>query len=298
MKPLETVAIKKSFGNKEILKGIDFSLTNGEICGFIGRNGAGKSTFINIITGIMRTTSGTIKLFGNDTHIEHKKLGVLPDYSTFYNDMSGMQHIKYFAKINGVNPSKNLINEYALKLGIEKDLNKKVKTYSFGMKKKLGVIQAVIHDPDLIFLDEPTSGVDIESALKIHSLLNELKAKGKTILVTSHNLDEIEKICDRIAILKEGQLVHFGTMDQIRSHHRSTYDVNIQHSEISEDKIRSLQVDFNKISSNFSINSKKTKLEVTSDDEIAHFVKVLVRNDVNVFRLNVSEPTLEEMFLS
>lgn len=298
MKPLEAVDIKKSFGDKEILKGIDFSLVSGEICGFIGRNGAGKSTFINIITGIMKTTSGTIKLFGNDTHIEHKKLGVLPDYSTFYNDMSGMQHIKYFAKINGVNPSKNLINEYALKLGIEKDLNKKVKTYSFGMKKKLGVIQAVIHDPDLIFLDEPTSGVDIESALKIHSLLNELKAKGKTMLVTSHNLDEIEKICDRIAILKEGQLVHFGTMDQIRSRHRSTYDVNIQHSEISEDKIRSLQVDFNKISSNFSINSKKTNLEVTSDDEIAHFVKVLVRNDVNVFRLNVSEPTLEEMFLS
>ncbi|MBK5514628.1 ATP-binding cassette domain-containing protein [Bacillus sp. TH11] len=83
MKPLEAVDIKKSFGNKEILKGIDFSLTNGEICGFIGRNGAGKSTFINIITGIMRTTSGTIKLFGNDTHIEHKELGVLPDYSTF-----------------------------------------------------------------------------------------------------------------------------------------------------------------------------------------------------------------------
>lgn len=298
MRPLETINVKKSFGEKEILKGVDFNLNEGEICGFIGRNGAGKSTFINIITGIMKPTSGDIKLFNDKDNVPYEKIGVLPDYSTFYNDLSGLQHIRYYARINGMNPSKEMIFNYASSLGIENDLKKKVKTYSFGMKKKLGVIQAIIHNPDLIFLDEPTSGVDIESALKIHRLLNELKNKGKTILVTSHNLDEIEKICDRIAILKEGQLVSFGTIQEIRDNHRSTYDVNIRHSKMTKEKINMLQNKLKPYAHNFSLTNESSSLEVNNDADIAHFVKLLVENDVNVFRLHVNEPTLEEMFLS
>ena len=117
-------------------------------------------------------------------------------------------------------------------VGLESHAHKKTAKFSFGMKKKLGIAQAIIHDPELIFLDEPTSGLDAESAIHIQKLINDLQKRGKTIFMTSHNLDEVEKICTRIAIMKEGQIVKIGTMDELRAFYRSTITVKLKHSPI------------------------------------------------------------------
>ncbi|WP_156482439.1 ABC transporter ATP-binding protein, partial [Parageobacillus toebii] len=188
MNVIEAAGITKIYGSKTVVDNVDLKVKKGEIYGFLGRNGAGKSTFINIITGIIKPTSGSFKLLDepNLKKVKHR-IGVLPDYSTFYDSLTAIDHLKYYAKISGYKVSTEHC-EYILKrVGLLEHAHKKAGKFSFGMKKKLGIAQAIIHNPDLIFLDEPTSGIDAESGLNIQKLIVNLQKEGKTIFMTSHN---------------------------------------------------------------------------------------------------------------
>lgn len=296
---IETKQLKKSYGAIPIVKGIDLTVEQGEIFGFLGRNGAGKSTFINMLTGIIQPSSGTYSLLGvkgpNDQ--VKKRIGVMPDYSTLYGSLTAVDHLKFLSALSGKPAAKQRCMEVLQLVGLESHAHKKAASYSFGMKKKLGIAQAIIHDPELLFLDEPTSGLDAESAIHIHKLINDLKKSGTTIFMTSHNLDEVEKICTRIAIMKEGQIVKIGTMEELRSFYRSTITVKLKHSPIPESEQVRLHQWLESAGTDLDMKDSYVTLNVNNEKKIAEIIRAFNQCKVDVFRVEVEEPSLEEIFL-
>ncbi|KMJ60341.1 ABC transporter ATP-binding protein [Bacillus sp. LL01] len=296
MSVIEAGHLTKAFGGKTVVNKVDLTVAKGEIYGFLGRNGAGKSTFINMITGIILPTSGTFRLLGeSDLQLVRNRIGVLPDYSQFYDSMTAVDHIKFFGKINGCKLSTTETNAVLDRVGLLEHAKKKVGKFSFGMKKKLGIAQAIAHNPELIFLDEPTSGIDAESGLSIQQLIRDLQEEGKTIFMTSHNLNEVEKICTRIAIMKDGVIINEGTLEELRAHYSSSIEVKIKHSALKNPK--SVGQMLKRFATQVSAEEQYTSFTVDSDDKIAAVVKAFTKENIDVYRINVEEPSLEEIFL-
>ncbi|MDL4840572.1 ABC transporter ATP-binding protein [Aquibacillus rhizosphaerae] len=299
MLAIETKQLKKSYGSSLIVKGIDLIVEQGEIFGFLGRNGAGKSTFINMLTDISKPSFGTYALLGEEGPNDQvkKRIGVMPDYSTFYSSLTAIKHLKFLSSLSGKHVTSDRCKEVLKFVGLESDMNKKTSKYSFGMKKKLGIAQAIIHDPELIFLDEPTSGLDAESVIHIHQLIHNLNKRGKTIFMTSHNLDEVQKLCSRIAIMKEGQIVKIGSMDELRSFYQSTITVKLKHSPIPESEEMHLLQYLKAAGSNLEISNSYIMIDVENENKISQIIRAFTRCKVDVFRVEVEEASLEEIFL-
>ncbi|MBO0960518.1 ABC transporter ATP-binding protein [Neobacillus sp. MM2021_6] len=299
MLALETKQLMKSYGQVPIVKGIDLTVERGEIFGFLGRNGAGKSTFINILTGIIQPSSGTYSLLGvkgpNDQ--VKKRIGVMPDYSTLYDSLTAMEHIKYLSALSGKPAGKEWCLEVLKLVGLEAHARKKAAKFSFGMKKKLGIALAIIHDPEFIFLDEPTSGLDAESVLHIHKLIRELQKRGKTLFMTSHNLDEVEKLCTRIAIMKEGRITKSGTMEELREFYRSTIKVKIKHSPVPVSEQMNLHQWLKTAGTDLEMKDPFVTITVKDEKKIAEIIRAIQQCRADVLRVEVEEPSLEEIFL-
>ncbi|MDW7615526.1 ABC transporter ATP-binding protein [Peribacillus simplex] len=300
MNVIETKQLKKSYGAVPIVKGIDLIVEKGEIFGFLGRNGAGKSTFINMLTGIIQPNSGTYSLLGvkgpNDQ--VKKRIGVMPDYSTLYGSLTALEHLKFLSALSGNPAAKERCMEVLRLVGLESHAHKKAAKFSFGMKKKLGIAQAIIHDPELIFLDEPTSGMDAESAIHIHKLIKDLQKRGATIFMTSHNLYEVEKICTRIAIMKEGQIVNMGTMEELRNLYRSTITVKLKHSSVPKSEQVKLHQWLESVGSELEMKDPYMTINIDDEKKIADMIRAFNQCKVDVLRINVKEPSLEEIFLA
>ena len=296
MSVIEAGHLTKAFGGKTVVNKVNLTVAKGEIYGFLGRNGAGKSTFINMITGIILPTSGTFKLLGeSDLQKVQNRIGVLPDYSQFYDSMSAIDHIKFFGKINGCKLSTTEANAVLNRVGLLEHAKKKVGKFSFGMKKKLGIAQAIAHNLELIFLDEPISGIDAESGLSIQQLIRDLQSEGKTIFMTSHNLNEVEKICTRIAIMKDGTIINEGTLEELRAHYSSTIEVKIKHSALKNPN--SVGQMLKRFASQISAQEQYSSFTVDSEGKIAAIVRAFTKENIDVYRINVEEPSLEEIFL-
>ncbi|MGM0890637.1 MAG: ATP-binding cassette domain-containing protein [Bacillota bacterium] len=298
MNVIEVTDITKTFGSKAVVNTVNLIVKKGEIYGFLGRNGAGKSTFINMITGIIRPSSGEFKLLGESSLEKvYKRIGVLPDYSTFYDSLTALGHLKYFGKINGQKISTEQAKAVLNRVGLLEHSDTKAGKFSFGMKKKLGIAQAIVHNPDLIFLDEPTSGVDVESGLSIQQLILDLKEEGKTIFMTSHNLNEVEKICTRMAIMKDGTILNEGTLDELRAHYKSSIQIQIKHSKFSSEKNDIIPQFLESIGTKIKIKDNETSLVVKSEEKIPFIVRAFTHHKIDIFKLNVNEASLEEIFL-
>ncbi|WP_350299908.1 ABC transporter ATP-binding protein [Peribacillus frigoritolerans] len=300
MNAIETTQLKKSYGAVPIVKGIDLNVEKGEIFGFLGRNGAGKSTFINMLTGIIQPNSGTYSLLGvkgsNDQ--VKKRIGVMPDYSTLYGSLTAVEHLKFLSALSGNPAGKDRCMEVLQLVGLESHAHKKAAKFSFGMKKKLGIAQAIIHEPELIFLDEPTSGLDAESAIHIQKLIKDLQKKGVTIFMTSHNLYEVEKICTRIAIMKEGQIVNIGTMEELRKIYRSTITVKLKHSSVPKSEQVKLHQWLESVGTELEMKEPYMTINIDDEKKIADMIRAFNQCKVDVLRVKVKEPSLEEIFLA
>lgn len=287
--------LTKSFKLNRVVNMISLEVESGEIYGFLGRNGAGKSTFINMLTGILIPSSGSFELLESSPT---KRIGVLPDYSTFYDHMSAYDHLKYFSGVSGYKVTKEAIIETLNMVGLESEIHKKVSKFSFGMKKKLGIAQALVNDPDLIFLDEPTSGVDAESAIQIKKLIKNLNKQGKTIFMTSHNLNEVEEICTRVAIMKNGNIHLEGTISELKSSFQNVVTAKIRIQDKVQDGARKDIVNFLKKNfPDFSWENNYLRVEVGHENNIPVILRMLLQLHVNVFTVDIIEPSLEEIFL-
>lgn len=296
---LQATKISKTFGQNNVLFPIDLTVEKGEIFGFLGRNGAGKSTFINILTGILQPSSGQINYFneGPLTNELKKRIGVLPDYTSFYDHLTAIQHLTYFAEISGVKVSKVDCMNLLTKVGLQNAANVKLGKFSFGMKKKLGIAQSIVHNPEFIFLDEPTSGIDAESVIHLQEYFKELKAEGKTIFLTSHNLNEVEKLCDRIAILKDGEIVKCGTLQELRIGYSDEILVKIKYDAKSEnnlERILSACKPFGILQQN---EGQWLKFTVKQEQDIAQILHAFHEYSADVYRVEVDETSLEDIFI-
>ncbi|RDW16170.1 ABC transporter ATP-binding protein [Oceanobacillus chungangensis] len=301
MKAISTWDLTKRYGNKTVVNNLNLEIEKGSIFGFLGKNGAGKSTFINMITGLTRPTSGSFEILGEEGNSLKKvrhRIGVLPDYSTFYETYTALDHLKYYSKILRLSLTTQELKDILKKVELEDAINLKTKNFSFGMKKKLGLAQALINKPDLLFLDEPTSGVDANSILNIHSLIREVSAQGTTIFLTSHNLDEVEKLCDDIAIMNKGIIQIKGNMQQLRKQYQDNISVYIKHESISETKQSKLRNDMGLFVKNVNIAADHSEFHIEDESAIPKINNYLVSENISVYRLEVEEPSLEEIFLN
>lgn len=214
---IEVSGLTKSFGNKIVLKDISFSIGNNEIFGLLGPNGAGKTTMIRIILDILRQDSGKVKILGKDFSENIKeRIGYLPEEGSLYRSNSVFSVIKYFATLKGVKDADPAINEWLKKFDLYDHRKKMVRDLSKGMQRKMMFIVSMLHKPDILILDEPFSGLDPINKKLVKNIILELKKKGITIIMSTHQMDEVERMCDRILMINKGNKVLYGKLDEIK----------------------------------------------------------------------------------
>ncbi|MDU1337818.1 MAG: ABC transporter ATP-binding protein [Clostridium butyricum] len=219
---LELKDLKKNFGSKQVLKGVNLQVKRGEIIGYIGSNGAGKSTTIKIILGTVDGYEGEARIFGEnikDTKGEYKrKIGYVPEVSDLYESLTAKEYLNFIGELydldleNSTRKAKELMSQF----GIENYLNTRISAFSKGMRQKLILISAIIHNPEILFLDEPLSGLDANSVMIVKELLEILSKEGKTIFYSSHIMDVVEKISHRIVLLNDGKIVADGSFKELK----------------------------------------------------------------------------------
>ena len=223
--------LTKKFKDKTALKEISFSINSGEIFGFLGPSGAGKTTTINILTGQLPPDEGEVKILGKDcaqlTSDDFLELGIMSDNVGFYDRLSLYDNLLFFAKFHSVEIS--YLDHLLKRLKLYDDRFNKAEKLSTGMKQRMLLIRAILHSPKVIFLDEPTSGMDPTLSQIVHELLLEIKNSGATIFLTTHNMDEATKLCDSIALLHEGKIVEQGSPREIIDKYSQTDKVKISY---------------------------------------------------------------------
>lgn len=276
------------------LDNVSLSIEKGIVFGLLGPNGAGKTTLIKILLGIVFPTSGGAKIYDQDisNYKVREKVGYLPENHKFPNYLTGEEVVIYSAKLSGFDIDKKSpkISEALNLVKMEKWRKTKIKKYSKGMLQRIGLAQAIIHDPELIFLDEPTDGVDPIGRKEIRDILVDLKNQGKTIFINSHLLSEVELVSDKVAILNKGKLVKFGTVDELT--------VNKQICEIkTESPLKTALFDILKQKFNITIESDLITLEITSTEDINNFMDELRKFEINIISVNQKKSSLEDMFI-
>ena len=223
--------LTKKFKDKTALKEISFSISSGEIFGFLGPSGAGKTTTINILTGQLPPDEGEVKILGKDcaqlTSDDFLELGIMSDNVGFYDRLSLYDNLLFFAKFHSVEIA--YLDHLLKRLKLYDDRFNKAGKLSTGMKQRMLLIRAILHSPKVIFLDEPTSGMDPTLSQIVHELLLEIKNSGTTIFLTTHNMDEATKLCDSIALLHEGKIVEQGSPREIIDKYSQTDKVKISY---------------------------------------------------------------------
>lgn len=235
--------LKMNFDGKEVLKGINLEIDKGNIIGYIGPNGAGKSTTVKIILGLVEGYTGVVKIFGEDISQEElykKRIGYVPEVAETYESLTAREYLTFIGQLYGLEYDDADKKAYELMdiLEIKDVYNSKIESFSKGMKQKVIIISSLMHNPDILFLDEPLSGLDANSVMIIKEILLSLKEEGKTIFYSSHIMEIVEKISDRIILLNDGAIVADGSFDDLKEsvHQKSLEQIFNQLTGFSEYK--------------------------------------------------------------
>ena len=223
----------KSIGQREILRDVNLAVKRGDIFGFLGPNGAGKTTSIRIALGLLHPTSGKAMVFGQDPEdrITRRRIGFVLDIDGLYNDMTAYDNLDYYARLYRISDASEKIREKVKLAGLTDRINDKVGSYSKGMRQRLALARTLLHDPELLVMDEPTAGVDPTGQIEMRQMLLEMAhQQGRTIFFSSHNLDEVQRICNRIALIDRGEMRLSGDLAEIE-HGMSHGEVIIETTE-------------------------------------------------------------------
>lgn len=222
-KVLSLVGVSKSFGNKQVLKGVNLDVFEGQIIGYIGPNGAGKSTTVKMMLGLLDGYTGLIEIFGENIlkndYSYKKRIGYVPETAELYENLTAFEYLSFTGELYGLSSEEAEKKAFGLmkEFGLETVFHQRISSFSKGMKQKVLIISSLLHDPDLLFLDEPLSGLDANSVMVIKEILAKLAQQGKTIFYSSHIMDVVEKISNRIVLLVDGQVVADGTFEELKS---------------------------------------------------------------------------------
>ena len=293
---IEVRNLTKKFGNLTAVNDLNINVYRGDVFGFLGPNGAGKSTTIRMLLSLIKPTSGDIKIFGESLKQSRekilKKVGAIVEKPDFYLYLTAYKNLEILGKISGADTSNKKIMEMLELVGLDKRYKSKVKTFSHGMKQRLGLAQALIHDPELIILDEPTTGLDPQGMKEIRDLIIYLsKEKNKTVFLSSHILHEVEIIASRMIILNKGAAQVEGTVDELLKSDRITVTFEI-------DKIQEAMEIAANVTKKERFKSSNNN-EITFDlskEEIINLNKVFVEKGISVSAI-IPEHSLEDYFL-
>ena len=293
MYAIETKDLSFNYKKKPLLESLDLKIPTGSIYGYLGKNGAGKSTTIKLLLGLLPALQNTIYHNGLELN-SHKReilsmVGSLVESPAYYGNLTGYENLLYLKNIYGCNSQK--IYDVLQKVNLIGDKDKMVKKYSSGMKQRLGIAMALLNDPNTLILDEPLNGLDPEGVYEIRELIIDLKKEGKTILLSSHILSEIQKTCTHVGILHDGRLCYQGTLVELMSN--VLVEINIQSNDIL--KIQQICME-----SKISINAiEQNNILITlNKGEQKDFMTKLDKEGVNIQKSESVDKDLEEIYLN
>ncbi len=287
---LECKNLCKTFGKKQILHNVSFEIKKGDILGFIGPNGAGKTTTIKLILGLQSITSGKVLINGYDVEKEFtkaiEKVGAIVENPDMYMYMSGYDNLKLVANMyKGINTKR--IDEVVKLVKLENRINDKVSKYSLGMRQRLGIAQAILHNPNLLILDEPTNGLDPEGIKEMRELLVDLAKKEEmAILISSHNLAELDNFCNKICIIKNGEIIETNEITAIKK------DIEHQQFIVEIDNTKNIKKLYSEAT---IVNDQIFKINVKKEN-IPNLVVNLVNNNIKIYEIKEDEKSLEDAF--
>ena len=287
---LECKNLCKTFGKKQILHNVSFEIKKGDILGFIGPNGAGKTTTIKLILGLQSITRGKVLINGYDVEKEFtkaiEKVGAIVENPDMYMYMSGYDNLKLVANMyKGITTKR--IDEVVKLVKLENRINDKVSKYSLGMRQRLGIAQAILHNPNLLILDEPTNGLDPEGIKEMRELLVDLAKKEEmAILISSHNLAELDNFCNKICIIKNGEIIETNEITAIKK------DIEHQQFIVEIDNTKDIK---NLYSEATIINDKIFKITMKKEN-VPNLVVNLVNNNIKIYEIKEDEKSLEDAF--
>lgn len=285
-KLLECQNLCKSFGKKQILKDVSFEIDEGDILAFIGPNGSGKTTTIKLILGLQNIDKGKVTINGFDIEKDFvksiEKVGAIVENPDTYMYLTGWQNLKLTANLYK-DVSDEKIKEIVKLVDLEGRINDKVSKYSLGMRQRLGIARALINEPNVLILDEPTNGLDPEGIKDLRNLLKKLAKEGLGILISSHNLAELESFCNKVLIIDNGTIIETSEVKEFKNN-GNKYTFNV-----SNTKDLDIEGIYEVAKDKFSYNGEK--------EDIANIVKTLVKKNIDVYEVKMEELTLEEAFL-
>lgn len=296
MQPIIKVEnLSKNFGSLQAVNNLSFTVNKGDVYGFLGQNGAGKSTTIRMLLTLIAPSSGSIEIFGKTLAINRKEIlqqtGAMIERPDLYKYLSAYDNLKIFAQLSNIKATKELLMQQLEVVGLAARANDRVKTFSQGMKQRLGIAIALIHNPQLVILDEPTNGLDPQGIADIRNLIKRLSTEqGKTVVVSSHLLNEIEQIATRILIVDKGKKIIEGTTQELLDPNQTVVEIETNNNQQAfnvlsdSDFVKSLQP----LAANVSLTLHK--------NEIPQLNKFLVDKNIEVYSL-VQRHSLEDYFL-
>jgi len=298
---LQIEHLTKSFEKTKAVDDISFEVKVGEILGFLGPNGAGKTTTISMIAGLLKPDSGKILIDSLDLDRDLRKvkrlMGVVPQDMAFYEELTAKENLLFWGKLQGVR-KKDLderVEYYLKKTGLLGRENEALKKYSGGMKRRINLIIGLIHQPKLLLLDEPTIGIDIQTKLNIYEIIKEASANGTTILYTTHNLQEAEELCDRIAIMDLGKILALGTFNELIQI-VGEKDIVIITGKFSIDQARSIISGFEQAAL-LSLEEGKIVLSLEASKNISILLEEFFKKEITIDDVSIKQPNLESVFL-
>jgi len=299
---IEAKNLSKRFGEIQALSDVSFTVTGGETFGFLGPNGAGKTTTIRILTGISAPTEGSASIFGkdivHDTIAARKLMGIVHETSNIYDDLTAWQNLMFAAELYTI--EKKVREKRAKELlelfGLWERRNDKAQGFSKGMKRRLTLAMGLINDPRLLFLDEPTSGLDVQSNLIIREVIRDLNSRGVTVFLTTHNIEEANLTCDRVAIVNKGRIAAIDTPERLKKTIQSVQSIEVAFEEISLELMKEL----GRIPQVSDVRKEGDKFRLITESPsvvIASVMKYAEDHNNRVINLNTYGPSLEDVFI-
>jgi ABC-2 type transport system ATP-binding protein len=287
---IETQSLTKRYGEHVALDSLSLTVEEGSMYGFLGPNGAGKTTTIRLLLGFIRPTSGVGRIFGHETWSDgvaaRRSIGFLVQADAFYRELSGEAQLDYAAHLSGAKPvlRRKLLD--ALHLS-DRDLKRRLRTYSKGMRQKLALTAAMQHDPPLLILDEPADGLDPLIQRSFETVLKELQQAGRTVFMSSHDLAEVERTCDRLAVIRQGVLVAEETVQELQRRHRRRAEVLFRQDP---------SVDFDRVPGVHLIHRDNRRVTLLVDQDVNPLIQALASEVVE--EISLTPPSLDDIFMA
>ncbi|MES1035346.1 ABC transporter ATP-binding protein [Bacillus pumilus] len=299
--------IKKYYEDKQVLKGITFQLKKGESFGLLGPNGAGKSTLIGILTGLIHATSGTITIEGIDLKKETKKaqqmIGIVPQEIALYLDLTAKENLMFWGKMYGLKGKelKSRVQETLELIGLKDRANDQVKVFSGGMKRRVNIGCAILHQPKLLIMDEPTVGIDPQSRNHILETVKTLNGEGMTIIYTSHYMEEVEFLCERMAIMDHGSIIALGDQHELSelvgNQREIVLTIKYEHGQNDIDRVRHFIQEADPLKEIVVQGNQIKIFDQHPQQLLSHLIQGMTALNIQIISAEIVEPNLENVFL-